>query len=67
MPPKPPVIDFHSEKIVTPITCKPSDAATKYSPRTRKAGSASAIDNTAEMAAEAAMQSSKESEACIAM
>ena len=43
-PPMPPVKLFHSEKIVTDRTCSPSEAATKYSPRTLSAGSASRSD-----------------------
>ena len=45
MPPMPPVTAFHSENKVSASICSPSEAATKYSPRTRKAGKASASDS----------------------
>ena len=44
MPPMPPVTTFHSEKMVTASICKPSEAATKYSPRTLRAGRARASE-----------------------
>ena len=39
----PPVTDFHSVNTVIASICSPNDAATKYSPRTRKAGNARAM------------------------
>ena len=58
-PPMPPVTDFHSEKIVTASICSPSEAATKYSPRTRNAGSASASEMTPLMTMPASVATAK--------
>ena len=59
MPPMPPVTPFHSENTVSASICRPSDAATKYSPRTRSAGRASASEISAEAAMPAAVERRK--------
>ena len=58
-PPMPPVTDFHSEKTVSASICSPSEAATKYSPRTRSAGSASASEMTPLITMPAAVATAK--------
>ena len=55
----PPVTDFHSVKTVMASICRPSEAATKYSPRTRSAGSASASEMRAASAMPAAVADRK--------
>ena len=54
-PPMPPVTDFHSVNTVIASICRPSEAATKYSPRTRNAGSARASEISAASAMPAAV------------
>ena len=51
----PPVTDFHSVNTVIASICRPSEAATKYSPRTRSAGSARASEISAASAMPAAV------------